>query len=122
MGSVLCSSCGGARVFMGNPCVCTLADIDVFCSMPAPTLPTPGPVQFVVDEVLVVNILARVAGLSPEDFRTVMEKYGVDMKKAKELVKRGLVKDEFEGLTKVASGEADKLLGKKAKDDNEKAG
>jgi len=45
--------------------------------------------------------------------KMAMEKYGVDMSKAKKLKDKGKVKDLQEGIEKVASGEADKLLKEK---------
>ena len=48
-----------------------------------------------------------------------MEKYGVDTEKAEELVRRKLAKDTSEGLEKVASGEADKLIDDDKKKDDE---
>ncbi len=47
-----------------------------------------------------------------------MEKYGVDTEKAEELVRRKLAKDTAEGLEKVASGEADKLIDEARKKDD----
>tara|TARA_B110000211_G_C14055511_1_gene543127 strand:+ start:751 stop:1020 length:270 start_codon:yes stop_codon:yes gene_type:complete len=60
-------------------------------------------------------VIARL-GVQDKELSMAMEKYAVDQKQVQKLLNKGLVKDEQEGIEKVASGEAEALLEKKKRE------